>query len=131
MRTKRTTVVIVAVMLLCCGVLWAQVTSAPKLMVWTSSGVVFVPLPPGWSISFSPQGVPSLGVGQSHDDWQQLPAAQSVFALGCSPVGLAVHRNGLKARAGFDFDLANSTVTFRDVAAPQIGDTVEFEYGCS
>ena len=57
-----------------------------------------------------------------------------IFTLAFAPapaVSLVLYRNGVKQRAGVDFDLAGSTITFRlvvGVPVPLTGDSLEASY---
>jgi hypothetical protein len=115
----------------------AAVTPAPKVVIWTGSGIIFAPLPTGWNLAVDATGnavltPPAFQPPTLVDDWQQLTAAQTAFQLKCSaPVNLRIYRNGLRQHVSFDFDVTGVTVTFRAAATPQVGDTVELEYACS
>jgi hypothetical protein len=77
--------------------------------------------PCGGGATFVDQEVPSGAVD----------GANAVFAIANAPApasSLHLYRNGLLQKAGFDFSLSGSTITFVTAAIPQPGDTLLASY---
>ena len=76
---------------------------------------------PGGQVTFVDSEIPGGTIGGTN----------AVFTLAFAPApaaSLVLWRNGLKQRAGVDFDLSGTTITFRTGLFPVTGDLLEASY---